>query len=421
MGSMHLIYSLLYILAHIIILPQQYLKRPRSIRGRWLREKLGGLSGPVRDARGKTLWVHAVSVGEVIAASSFVSTFRARHPEYQFLISTVTDTGQSVAQERMGNVARIIYLPFDILFIFRRAIRLHRPTMFVNMETELWPNMFRAMHEAGVPIVLLNGRISDKSFRGYKRISFYLKGLFKKVSLFCMQDEVYAQRIVLLGAEENRVTITGSLKFDLKVRDEHLEWAQEFASHGMVLVAGSTHRGEEELLADVYAKLSGQVQGLRMIIAPRHPQRADEVASMLETKGVRFKRRSEMDSGSRMDAPVILLDTVGELSSVYRVADLVVMGGSFIPHGGQNPLEPAYWGKTVLCGPSMWNFPFVKEFYELGAVLKTDKEDLYHDLLELSKDASKRDAVGKKARELMIKNQGATEHALGEIEKRIGV
>ncbi len=420
---MRLIYSLVYLLAHIIILPREYLKRPAEARGRWLREKLGGPEAPSPEPAGKTLWVHAVSVGEAIAASDFIAAFRDRHPGYRVIISTVTDTGQAVARERLGGIAKVIYLPLDLGIIFSRAVRLHRPTLFVNMETELWPNMFRSLDRAGVPIVLLNGRISDKSFKGYMRIRPLLRGLLGRVALYCMQDELYARRIIGMGADEGRVTVTGSLKFDMKKPVERaLTWPGLIAGNGPMIVAGSTHRGEEELVADAYMRLVPEVVGLRLVLAPRHPERCDAVAAMLKLRGIPFVRRSAIaDGATAIDAAVVLLDTVGELSSVYKSAGLVIIGGSFIPHGGQNPLEPAYWGKTVLCGPNMWNFPFVKEFIERGAVIATTGEGLREALLSLLKDPERREAIGSRARELMMKNQGATARALNEIERRVGV
>ena len=420
---MSLFYSLVYLLAHIIILPREYLKRPRAARGRWLREKLGGSEAPSPQPADKTLWVHAVSVGEAIAASDFIAAFRERHPGYRVIISTVTDTGQAVARERVGGIAKVIYLPLDLGIIFSRAVRRHRPTLFVNMETELWPNMFRSLHAAGVPIVLLNGRISDKSFNGYMRIRPLLHGLLGRVSLFCMQDDLYAQRIVTLGADEGRVTVTGSLKFDMKKpSDRELAWPGRIAGHGPMVVAGSTHRGEEELITDEYLRLATEIEGVQLVIAPRHPERCDAVAAMLKLRGIRFVRRSAIaDEGGAIEEPVVLLDTVGELSSVYKSADLVIIGGSFIPHGGQNPLEPAYWGKAVLCGPNMWNFPFVKEFIEREAVIGTDSERLHDDLLGLLMDPARREAIGARARALMMKNQGATSRALDEIERRVGL
>lgn len=414
---MRLLYSLLYTIAHVFILPQQYLKRRPDVRPRWLREKLGGGAG--EPAGQKTLWVHAVSVGEAIAAATFVAAFKARHPNYKVIVSTVTDTGQAVAMQRLNAIARVIYLPFDLEAIFRRAIRRYRPTLFVNMETELWPNMFAALHAEAVPLVLLNGRISEKSFKGYGRIRFALGEMLGCVRLFCMQDEVYARRIISLGADEARVKVTGSLKFDIKVSDKNIPWIARFAEGARVIVAGSTHHGEDELIADAYARLCGQIENLKLVIAPRHPERADAVAGMLKARGLGFIRRSQLTDA--INEPVVLLDTVGELSAVYKHAEAVIIGGSFIEHGGQNPLEPAYWGKAVLCGPSMGNFPFVREFYERGAMLRTDRDRLYDDLKGLMMDAHGRDELGRKARELMLVNQGATARALDEIERCVGV
>ena len=254
---MRLLYSLLYVLALAFIFPFEYRKRPLNIRRRWLSEKFGatGAFKTLANAKAdRALWVHAVSVGEVLAADLFIKALRKKHPELRVVVSTITDTGQKVARERLSSMAEIIYLPFDLKFILRRAIAGLRPFLFVNMETEMWPNIFWCMQDAGVPVLMLNVRISEGSFRGYKKIRFFMKKVLKAVDIVCVQDEEYAGRIRELGVPEDRVKVTGNFKFDISLSGGGKpSWGGLIS--GPVIVAGSTHRGEEDLMITVYEKL----------------------------------------------------------------------------------------------------------------------------------------------------------------------
>jgi 3-deoxy-D-manno-octulosonic-acid transferase len=421
---MYPIYNLIYGAALAFVLPFEYRKRPAVIRKMWLAEKFGDIekqyvppSEGWTSCRIPTLWVHAVSVGEVIAASAFINEFKQKHPEYRIVVSTITDTGHKVARERLGGLAGVIYMPFDLPFALRRAISRVRPSVFVIIETEIWPNTFRTFREVGIPVVLLNGRLSEKAFAGYRRIRHFMKKVLEGVSLFCMQNEVYAKRITEIGADKSKVMVTGSFKFDIKLEDKKLDWTDCLS--GPVVVAGSTHRGEDELLVSVYKRLKEDFGGLNFIITPRHPERFDEVEGILKSAGVPYFRRSLISGEMDIRGAAVLLDTVGELSSVYGAADVAVIGGSFIKHGGQNFLEPAYWGKPVVCGPSMENFPFVREFYDEGAAIETDNEGLYIVLKDLLSSPEKRRLVGEKAINLLNSNQGAVQKAVAALERII--
>lgn len=426
---MFLVYSVLYGIALAFLLPYEYLKRPGPLRKRWLRERFGvtdpsqrttgpsqRVTDPSRDVSrpSQTLWVHAVSVGEVMAASAFLKALKERHPGLRLIVSTVTDTGQKVARERLAALAEVIYLPFDMAALFRRAVERIRPRLFLVMETEIWPNALRVLRQKGVPAIVLNGRISEASFRGYKRVRFFIRRVLEDIALFCMQDKVYAGRIIALGADKNNVIITGNFKFDIKVKLEKPVWALGMA--GPVIVAGSTHKGEEDLIASSYIRLKEDFGDLNLIIAPRHPERSDEVEAILNAKGLSCVRRSHLKGREPLSGSVVILDTVGELSSVYGVADIAIVGGSFIGHGGQNPLEPAYWGKPVVCGPHMENFPFIEEFYEAGAAVRAQGPDLYGTLKDLLLSTGKRGEIGRKAEELLKRNSGAVDKAVRVVE-----
>lgn len=409
---MFLIYSFIYVTVLVFLLPFEYLKRPRNLRKRWLREKFGAQK--VSNSNDKRpVWIHAVSVGEVIAATSFIKALKQRHPHLKITVSTITDTGQKVAQERLSGLADIIYLPFDIPCIIKRVLRGVKPSAFITVETELWPNMLRTMKVGGIPVIVLNGRISESSFKGYKKIRFFMRSIIKDVDLFCMQDEEYGRRIVELGAKKEKVINTGSFKFDIKVSLEKPRWTEDIS--GPVIVAGSTHRGEEELIISVFKRLREDFRDLTLIIAPRHPERFDEVEDIMRTAEIPYVRSSHIIKRAN-GATAVLLDSIGELSSVYGISDIAVIGGSFIEHGGQNPLEPACWGKPVVCGPHMRNFPFIEEFYSAGAALKADSSNLYDILRELLSAPDKRQATGKAAKALLDKNRGAVDRAIRVIQ-----
>lgn len=427
-----LIYSILYFFVIIFLFPFQYWKRPENIRRRWLREKFGifnyslGISKSPHPTFNKgcgIIWIHAVSVGEVTAAIPFLRRLREKFPYLNLLLSTITDTGQKIALERVPDQTKVVYLPFDISALLNNTIRQLQPKLFITMETELWPNLFRALNNNDVPAVILNGRISDNSFKGYKKIRFFLKDIFSCIDLFGMQDHVYAQKIMELGAPKDKVKVIGNFKFDTMPSEKMLEWTKSIRSP--VIIAGSTHKGEEKLMISVFSQLKKDFPDLTLIIAPRHPERFKEVEELVKKKGLEYIKRSHITppysssyrGEDRRGGVVVILDAVGELASAYKTADIAVMGGSFIKHGGQNPLEPAYWGKAIVCGPHMENFPFIDEFYKNGGAVKTGADNLRQSLKELLSDQGKMSAMGKTAKELYEKNSGAVERAMKEIER----
>jgi 3-deoxy-D-manno-octulosonic-acid transferase len=413
---MYALYSLIYLIAVIILLPFEYLKRPEGIRIKWLREKIG----LIREVQGKTIWVHAVSVGEVTAAVPLLKRIRERYPSRKIIVSTITDTGQKVAGERAPEGTITLYLPFDLPSVLKRVLNRVRPGLLIVIETEIWPNLIRVYREHGIPVLLLNGRISEKSFRGYRKIAFFMKRVLSPVDFFGMQGEEYADRIKMLGVDPEKVSNLGNFKFDTKPPGNVPAWADKIG--GRIITAGSTHDGEEALLADVYLELKKKFPDLNLIIAPRHPERFKPVEDMLRSKGISFVKRSEINasaSGPSLKGVIILLDTVGELSSVYGISDIAVIGKSFRGLGGQNPLEPAYWSKPIICGPHMENFPFVQEFFSEGAALQTKEEELYAKIKDLLLSPEKAKAIGSRAGELFRKNAGAVERAMEIIEKYI--
>jgi 3-deoxy-D-manno-octulosonic-acid transferase len=288
------------------------------------------------------------------------------------------------------------------------------------METELWPNLIRTASARRIPVLLVNGRISERSYRGYRRIRFFVSDLLRSVSMCCMQNEIYAQRIRDLGAPQERVRVVGSLKFDTQPLKSVPEWTGILS--GPVIVAGSTHRTEEDLILDAFVALRRDFPDLNVILAPRHPERFREVEELTRKRGLAYLKRSELDrtavAGKEPKSGiVVILDAMGELSAVYGSCDVAVMGGSFISHGGQNPLEPAYWAKPIVCGPHMENFPFIAEFYRRGGAAEVDALELAAHLHALLSSPEKRTAMGNNARALCEENAGASGRTLDVIEE----
>ena len=425
---MYFIYSLIYAIVIFFLLPFEYFKRPGDLRTRWLREKFGLLDLEPRASKppGRTLdqsgsvWVHAVSVGEVIAAAPLLKRIRERYPAKGIILSTITDTGQKVASERAPAGTKIVYLPFDVPLVLNPVLRRANPCLLIVIETELWPNMFRLFGAHRIPVILMNGRISEKSFRGYQKISFFMKRVLSNVDFFGMQNDEYAGRIISLGVDRARVKTLGNFKFDSGPSSRPPEWAAKIK--GPVITAGSTHEGEEELMASLYLALKKDFPNLNVIIAPRHPERFRSVADMLCARGVPFVKRSDFEHGngsSSIEGQLILLDSVGELSSVYGMSDIAVIGKSFRGAGGQNPLEPAYWGRPVICGPHMENFPVIQDFYEEGAAIEVNEEGLYVQLKELLVSPDRAKEIGSRAQKLYRRNSGAVEKAMEVIARYI--
>lgn len=417
---MRLLYTFLYCFAIVFLLPFHYFKRPRSLRFRWLREKFGilNLEGHLRSA----IWVHAVSVGETLGARRLVDSLRERFPESLILFSTMTDTGQQLARRELlkDNSQRvfIFYMPFDIPFIIRRILRRYGVFLFITIETELWPNTFYECKRLGIPIIIANARISERSFKGYRKVIAFMKPVMNSVRAFCASSKVDAERLRLLGVEDSRIHITGNLKFDMPPPQK--PGLSLMSAQRTVIVIGSTHPGEEVLVLQALKELI-KSKKVFMILAPRHPQRFDEVAGLLRKEDINFIRRTEL-SNSQIDIDrqdLLLLDTIGELSSIYSLADIVILGGSFVPVGGHNLFEPAYWSKPVICGRYMDNFPLAHEFFKEGAAIQTEPHDLLKHITELCDMPSKRLEMGEKARLIYERNRGALERTIKIIEEII--
>lgn len=384
-----------------------------------LRERFGFLRVPPRAPGHERFWVHAVSLGEVTAAVPLVQALRIRWPAADVVVSTVTATGARVAQARLADAATLVTFPLDFRGAARRAIRRVAPSCFIALETEIWPNFLRALGRAGLPAVLANGRISDRSFRRYRLVRPLFRRVLAHVALFCMRSEEDARRIINLGARPERVVVTGNLKMEMPGGESGAAeiWRRLLQlGEDLVLVAGSTHRGEDLPVLDAYLAARAKADGLRLVLAPRHPERLDEVEGLVRGRGLEVVRRSRV-SGTRA-ADVILLDTVGELASLYAVADVIFVGGSLVPLGGHNVIEPARLAKPVLFGPHMTNFRDAATLLleARAAVQVADGAELTSALHRLLADPRARRELGSAAWTAVQAHQGACTRTVEALE-----
>lgn len=416
---MYALYSVMLTLALLAYSPVFLLHRlGRAGYGRAFRQRLGRIE-PGLPAEPRC-WVHAVSVGEAATAVPLVDGIRRRWPELSVVVTTVTPTGARIVAEQLGQAATHRYFPLDLPGPVRRAIEAVRPRFFVGMETELWPNFLRALAARGIPSIIANGRISDRSFRRYRRIRWLMARILARVSLFAMQSEEDARRIIALGAPADRVVVTGNLKTDLLPQPKDTPWPAllGLAATDLLWIAGSTHRGEEALILDVFVRLRSSFPALALLIAPRHPERAEEVERLVVERGGRAIRRTALPDAAVRGA-VVILDTVGELADLYRLATVVFVGGSLVPSGGHNMLEPALRRKPVVYGPHTGNFRDSAELLEGagGALVVKDAAELTRAMLRLLDSDEVRRRMGEAAFAAVATKQGAVGQTLALLER----
>ena len=378
---MHLLYTLLLTVGFVLAIPWFLWKGRGS--GKYLRtfrERMGRLPVYLNVDGDRSIWIHAVSVGEVLAARPLVPALRARHPLHRIFVSTTTMTGNAVARKSLRGVDGLFYAPFDFPHPVRRALEILNPSLLLLVETELWPNLIHEAKRRGTRVALVNGRISPRSFPRYRRFRRLLERTLAEVDLFLMQGDAHAERIKALGAPAERVQVTGNLKFDA-VEPGRLPERLVKLLHGgtgprPLWVAGSTVGGEEEMVLSAFHRVRTTVPQARLVVAPRHPERFDAVPPLVEAAGFRCLRRSALDPLAWRDGEVLLLDSLGELSQLYALASVVFVGGSLVPSGGHNILEPAVAGKPVVVGPHMENFQEIADqFRAEDAVVQVASAD----------------------------------------------
>jgi 3-deoxy-D-manno-octulosonic-acid transferase len=422
---MYFLYSALLAAAMVLAMPfwlWQMLRHGKYRKG--FGERWGRVPERIRKSSSQpVIWIHAVSVGEVLAVSGLVEKLEMQFPDDRIVFSTTTDTGQKLARERFG-VQNVFYFPLDFAFAIRPYLKELKPRLVILAETEFWPNFLRLAKSSGAKVVAVNARISNRSLPGYKRFRFLLRRVLRNVDLFLAQTEEDRLRLVDIGAPEVRVSVSGNLKFDAPeppappiLNQLKTTLTQEGA--GPVIVCGSTVDGEESLLARVFQKLFEAHPQSVVLLAPRHPERFDSVAGLLEQQRLKLVRRSQW-SAPGLAGSVLLLDTIGELSALYALANVAFVGGSLVPRGGHNILEPARYSAAILVGEHTENFRDIVELFRKSeAVMVTNPTSLQRDLLELAANAEKRLALGKRAAQVLQTQAGATEKTLLALEKSL--
>ena len=424
---MYALYSAILAAVFIIGLPWWLLQMFRSGKYRaGLGERFGRV--PERIVAHHTykpvIWIHAVSVGEIIAVGGLINEIRERFRGYRIVISTTTLSGQALAREKFGE-ENVFYFPLDFAFAIRPYLRALRPELVVIAETEFWPNFLRLVRRSGARIAIVNARISDRSFPRYRRWRSLLAKWLANVDLFLAQSDLDRGRLVEIGAAENRVRVSGNLKFDARPQREApvvaaLRATIDVSDAYPVLVCGSTVAGEEPMVLDAFRKVLERFPRATLILAPRHPERWDSVAELVRQSGLPFWLRSECVGTMHLNLAggIFVLDSIGELASVYSLATVAFVGGSLVPRGGHNILEPAQHGRAIIVGPYTENFrDIVSLFVRAGAVDVVDRNDFAHELLHLLFQEEKREQLGQHAAEVIRVNAGATDRTVDALEK----
>jgi 3-deoxy-D-manno-octulosonic-acid transferase len=424
---MYLIYSMLFSLGAILTAPFYWWRKGRAQKRGYWAERFGSI--PFQEGSPGAIWVHAVSLGETLAVTGLVKEMQRTFPQRKIYLSHVTATGREAGETRMPSIAGRFYLPLDWRWAARKALARIRPALLVIVETELWPNLLRAAQEAGARVVMVNARMSKRSLRGYQLARPFLRRVLADVDEICAQTEEDAERFRQLGAPPERVRMVGNLKFDAQPPQlgefaRALKAALRQTQRGPVLVAASTMPGEEPLVLQAWDLIQARYPKALLILAPRHPGRFEEVSQELLRAQRGFVRRTTLQVEEKVlmsqlaCTDILLLDTIGELAGVFEVADLVFVGGSLVPTGGHNLLEPAYWSKVIAFGPHMENFrDIAKLFLDAGAAIRVrNPEELAH-ATWLLENAEARERLGASARQVLEQNSGATTRTLDGLRK----
>jgi 3-deoxy-D-manno-octulosonic-acid transferase len=424
---MYAIYSVLTVAFFVVVSPYfvyQAIRYRKYITN--FAQRLGYLPVSFNLDGDESIWVHAVSVGEVLTARALLPDLRERYPRLRIFLSTTTITGQQIARNNLHFVDEVFYFPFDLGFIVKRTLRLVKPRLFIMVETEIWPNLLRACHRTGVKTILVNGRISTRAFPRYRFARPFFRRVLAHIDRFCMQSEEAARRIIDIGAPRDRVTVTGSLKFDSldvpgavaadRGPNRVLRYFR-MTPERPVVVAASTLKGEEEPVLEAFQRIRATMNNALLIIAPRKPERFDEAERIARRAGWKVARRTELRVDSEPRDDVIILDTIGELAQLYQIATAVFVGGSLVDAGGHNILEPAVFGKPIVFGPYMQNFAEIAQTFldNAAAVQLRSGRELEPVLVELLSDPVRRASLGAAARALVEANRGARAKTLASV------
>ena len=421
---MHALYTVVIVVLAILLSPwfaYQAIRYRKYIGN--LAQRMGYLPVSFNLDGDQSIWIHAVSVGEALTARALVSDLKARYPELRIFLSTTTLTGQHVARTRLQDVDAVFFFPFDWPPFVSRTLRLVRPRLFIMMETEIWPNLLRACRQRGVKTMLVNGRISARSYPRYRLARPFFRRVLEDVDRFCMQSEESARRIIDIGADPARVVVTGSLKFDSLESPAAVAAGRgagrvlryfRLPTSRTVLMAASTVKGEDEAVLAAYAAVRRAHPNALLVLAPRKPERFDEAQALAKAEGLRVIRRSDLVFDAEPRTDVVILDTIGELAQLFPIATVVFVGGSLVDHGGHNILEPAVHGKPIVFGPYMQNFTEIAAAFlrEQAAVQVQDAGSLSATIVRLMGDPVERARLGAAARALVEANRGAKPRTL---------
>ena len=429
---MYLLYNLVLFISGLVLVPYYLLRGFRYGKSRrGIRERLGYYTDEQlqRLRENRVVWIHAVSVGETRAAMPLISALRQRYPEHLILVTNVTETGHAVALEN-AQIDLCLFFPFDFSWAVRKSLELIRPQIILIVETEIWPNFVRQANALAIPLMLVNGRLSDRSFPRYRMIRVLLRPILQCFNFFCMQSQVDAERIIALGAASEEVENCGNLKFDHQVLDlsetdiADLKARYRIPEQPLVLVAGSTHEGEERQLLEAYQVVAAVIQQpLVLVLVPRHPERRRDIQSLLKEMCISGRLRSELHREDMLlsAGEVLIGDTLGEVMPLYSIANLVFVGGSLVPVGGHNLLEAALASKPVVFGPYVHNFKEISaKLIRAGAGIKVeDAEQLVQVLATVLGDPARCRAMGEAGRALIAENVGATERTVQHVKRII--
>ena len=421
---MYFLYSVLVLAFFVMVSPwflYQAIRYRKYIGS--LSQRMGYLPVSFNMDGEQSIWIHAVSVGEVLAARPLARDLRSRYPRLRLFLSTTTMTGQAIARRSAHDVDGVFYFPFDLGIFVRRTLDVVRPRLFIMMETEIWPNLLRECRARGIKTAIVNGRLSQRSYPRYRLARGFMRTVLDDVDSFCVQTEESARRFIDLGANPGRVTVTGSLKFDSlefaspsiqsRARERVLRYFR-LPSGRQVIVAGSTMKGEEAAVLTAFRRVRSAVPNTMLILAPRHIERAGDVERQCRQEGFKTVRRSELPIDAEPRADVVVLDTIGELATVYQLATVAFVGGSLVDTGGHNILEPAVFGKPIVFGPYMSNFAEIAAAFKanVAGVQVRGERELADVIAALMTDPVRRARLGAAARALVEANRGAKDKSL---------
>ncbi|OGF64624.1 MAG: hypothetical protein A2Y62_00555 [Candidatus Fischerbacteria bacterium RBG_13_37_8] len=406
-----IIYTVMFIFYLPLFLGKSLIKKKSFAK---VQERFGIIK-VIEKKEGTRIWIHAVSVGEFLSIKKLIGTLKKTVPGIIIYISTVTPAAYSLANKIVDERCSVFYFPFDWSFTVKRVLNKIHPDLIVLMESEFWPNFLYYCSKMNITIMTANGRISERAFQGYSILKTFFASRLESIKLFCMQSKADAERLSQLGIDSSRIKIVGNMKYDVEpptnssAKEQLSEWLKE----NQCIIAGSTMKGEEELLLELFIKLKKEYNTLKLIIAPRHLDRFNEVAHIIEGKGLTYCRRT---AGQIKDTDVFLLDTIGELASIHALATIVIVGGSILSFGGHNIIEPAYFKKPIIIGEHMENFSEVTaHFLQQQACIQIPYNDFYERLTLLLKDTEERGRLGNNAFNVVQQNLGATEKVYGYV------